>query len=148
MSVSDFLARNQARGIILTGDNGSPEQCLLGAWDYMNSQDFIGYKKTKEQSGQWPRTDAWVDGFLLDDDEIPTQLVGAQIETAIAIDAGNSPLSNLERETKREKVGDVEVEYADGAKEEAVIRSIDIHLRKLLNSSSGSGNGYVNLMRA
>jgi hypothetical protein len=146
ISVSDFTARNTLRGVSLTGDNGTAEQILLIAMDYIESLDYIGYKKTQSQALQWPRTDVFIDGFEFADTSIPKEIINAQCEVAIAIDAGNSPIADLGRETKREKVGDIEVEYMDNAKSEIVRRSIDVHLKKILMSGF-SGIGVVSLVR-
>ena len=148
ISVADFQARNLLRGAALTGDNGSPEQVLLAAMDYIESQLFIGYKYTQEQALLWPRGDVVIDGYNLPVTAIPKELINALCETALAVDAGNSPLNDLGRETKREKVGDIEIEYMDDAKSEATKRVINSHLQKLVLRSSASGNGSVELMRA
>jgi len=41
-------------------------------------------------------------------------------------------LANLGRETKREKVGDLEVEYAVGARPDTYLTAAEAKLRKLL----------------
>lgn len=146
VSVSDFNSRNSLRGAQLTGDNGTAEQVLLIAMDYIESLDYIGYKKTQEQALQWPRTDVYIDGYAFSDSAIPMSLVNAQCEVALAIDAGNSPIADVGRETKREKVGDIEVEYMDTAKADVVRRSVDVHLKKLLERTT-SGVGTVQLVR-
>ena len=145
-TIAEFAAYLDARGSFLEGNNGNDEQLLLLAMDYLESQDFIGDKYSKTQPLQWPRTGVCIDGFSIDEDEIPEILKSAQIEVAIAIDSGNNPLSALDRETKREKVGDIEVEYSDGARDSIELRAVNSILKKLV--ASGAGNSVVQLMRA
>ena len=57
-------------------------------------------------------------------------------------------VERLRLETKREKVGDIEVEYMDGAETEATRRVINAHLYRLITRSSASRTGSVELMRA
>lgn len=146
VSEAEFNAYLDNRGIIFNGVNGTAEQVLILAMDYIEGKDFIGEKNTKAQTTQWPRSGAYVDGFLIDDNEIPVDLKYAQIEVGIAIDAGNNPLSTLDRETKREKVGDIEVEYSDGARDSVELRSVNNRLAKL--TTGGTGSGFVMLSRA
>jgi hypothetical protein len=148
-SYTDAAALNaylDVRGLQLSFQNGDEEALLHQAMDYIETRDFIGNKLTKAQSTQWPRSGVSVDGFPVEEDEIPSDLSLAQIETAIAIDNGTDPLANIERETKREKVGDVEVEYMDKAKDSVELTAIDARLDKLL--VRGGSAGTVDLMRA
>lgn len=133
------------RGLFLGGLNGSPEQILLTAMSYIEAQNYLGTKGTKAQPLQFPRAGLYIDGFLVDEDEIPAELVFAQYETAIAIDAGNNPLANLERATKSEKVGDIAVTYADDAKDSIELRALDTYLSKLVD---GGRSNTVALLRA
>ncbi len=56
---------------------------------------------------------------------------------ALAIDAGNGPLIDVARATKRERVGELEVEYTSGASSVTVVRSINAMLWKILANGSG-----------
>jgi hypothetical protein len=145
-SESELTTRASARGITLTAANGTPEQILLKSMDFIESQNYAGSKLTKAQVLQWPRAGVYVDGFLVEDDEIPVELKIAQMETALSIDAGVNPLSTLGRETRREKVGDIEVEYVPGSKDSPDIRAISAYLDKLL--VNGANVGVVQLERA
>lgn len=146
MSAVQFTDKVAERGVTLTGNNGTPEQILLTAMDFIEGQDFQGQKATKEQACQWPRLGVVIDGFEVEENEIPVQLVNALYETAVAVDAGNSPLTAQERETIREKVGDIEVQYSEGSSANAVVKSISIHLDKLLAGSQWGSS--VPMMRA
>lgn len=145
VSEADFSAYLSSRGKTFGSSNGSKEQVLIKSMDYIEIQEFIGTKLTKAQSLQWPRAGAVIDGFVIEQDEIPEDLKYAQLDTALSIDEGNNPLDPLDRETKREKVGDIEVEYSDGASDDVELRSVDSRLKKLV--SGGAGSGYVRIVR-
>ena len=100
--------------------------------DYLESKDFIGNKGTKAQALQWPRVGAVLNGYALDSDEMPVILLEAQMEIAISIDAGTNPMANLARETKREKVGDIDVEYTDNAFAQTFLQAAETKLNRLV----------------
>lgn len=144
-SAAGFNTYLSSRGKSLSGLNGTVEQLLLKAMDYLEPHDFIGYKSTKAQPLQWPRTDVTIDGFSLETDEIPDDLVYAQIEIAIAMDEGNDPLAAQARTTQKEKVGDIEVEYASDAKDTVELVAVNTRLNKLVKN--GTSGGVVTLER-
>jgi len=131
VSETDLQAYAAARGITLVGD---PTSLLLQAMDYLESCNFIGYKykNNQNQNLQWPRADAWVDGWYCPITTIPIQLPKAQCAIACAIDAGNGPLIDIPRQTSLEKVGDLEVQYRPGAAPVVINRIINAELHKLL----------------
>lgn len=123
------------RGITISGTNN---ELLIAAMDYIESLDFTGIKNTKAQSLQWPRYGVYIDGYSFDNDAIPQLLIDAQIETALAIDASNDPLSTIDRATKKEKLEGLEVEYMDNSNDATIVRKINSKLKKLLRNSSYS----------
>lgn len=128
-----------SRGITLSG---TPEQLLIVAMDFIEQQNFIGTKSTRDQSLQWPRESVWVDGYYYEPDEIPVELKTSQMTAAISVDQGNDPSAIIEPAVKREKVDVLEVEYQDGAGgsiDVALMRS----LSKIIVNSSGFGNFTV-----
>jgi hypothetical protein len=132
VSESDLSSYASARGINLSGD---PEELLIKAMDYIESLSYIGIKFSRDQELQWPRVDVWIDDYYLDSDTIPQQLKNGLMITAIEIDSGNNPISTISTsdQTKRKRVGDIEVEYKDGASSSPIIRSISSALYKLLD---------------
>lgn len=118
------------RGVTLTT---STAILLILAMDYVESLNFIGYQYTEDQALSWPRTNAVKDKiYFYDSNEIPQKLKGGLCEVALSIDAGNSPAADLERKTKREKVGDLEVEYSDASNSTVVVRKINNKLKDLV----------------
>ncbi len=117
------------RGITVAG---TAAQLLLVAMTYIESRSFKGNKNTAAQVLVWPRNSVWVDGFELDSDSIPQLLIDGQIEAALAHDAGNGPTNSIGRATKKEKLGDLEVEYMDSAAQAVINMSVNMKLGKLL----------------
>lgn len=121
------------RGVTISGTNAV---LLIQSMDYIESQDFKGYKYSEEQALQWPRGNVSIDGYLIDVDEIPTLLKEAQMETALSIDAGTNPMASVGRATKREKVDVIEVEYMDNAAESVYITAAETKLTKLVQAKT------------
>ena len=86
---------------------------------------------------QWPRYDVYIDGFTIDSNEIPTLLKDLQAEVALAVDAGNNPLSTVPRAVKKQKVDVIEIEYADNASPFVRNRKIKALERKITYSTEG-----------
>jgi hypothetical protein len=129
VSESDLATYASDRGVTITG---TAAVLIIQAMDYLESRQFLGTKSDIDQALQWPRFGVEVDAYYVDSDEIPTLLKQAEMEICIAIDGGVDPLANLSRETKREKVGDLEVEYAVGARPDTYLTAAEAKLRKLL----------------
>lgn len=122
VSVADARAYAALRGLSLPAA-GAPgdaaiEVLLIKACDFIEALrgEFQGAKTSKANPLQWPRTGVTVDGFELEDDEIPDILPQAQAQLACDCyarsDATLMPTGDG-REVVREKVeGAVEVQYA------------------------------------
>ena len=132
VSEADFTAYNTERAVTLGGTNGTASEILIKAVDYLESKSFIGTKNTQEQALQWPRYGAVIDSYYIDSDTIPLLLQEAQMEIAISIDAGTNPMANLARETIREKVDVIEVEYSTSAFAQTYLMAAETKLKKLV----------------
>lgn len=122
------------RGITITGTNSA---LLYQAMDYVEQQLFIGDKLTKAQALQWPRYNAFIDGYAVPTNEVPQLLKDAVAEAALAVDAGNNPLSPIERAVKREKLDSLEIEYMDNAASDTINLAVSNKLAKLIKSGGG-----------
>ena len=131
-SEAELTAYNLQRNITLTAANGTPSEILIKAMDYLESKKFIGDKYSSTQALQWPRLNVVIDGYYIDRDEIPLLLKEAQMEIAVSIDAGANPLANQARETIKEKVGDIEVQYSPGARAVEYLTAAETKLDKLI----------------
>jgi len=117
------------RGITISGTNAV---LIIQAMDYIEQQNFQGDKYTEAQALQWPRSSVVVDNYHIDVDAIPELLKDAQAEVCLGIDAGDNPLASVSRETRREKVGGIEVEYATAASAQTYLKAAAYKLKKLL----------------
>jgi hypothetical protein len=129
VSEADLTTYATDRGITISG---TAAVLIIQAMDYLESRQFLGTKSDIDQALQWPRFGVELDSYYVDSDEIPTLVKQAEMEICIAIDGGVDPLANQSRETKREKVGDLEVEYAVGARPDTYLTAAEAKLRKLL----------------
>lgn len=128
VDLTDYAA---LRGIVITGD---PAQLLQLAHDSVDAQRFKGEKTDPLQENEWPRTGVTMRGVEIPDMEIPDysggySVIRMELETALAINAGNDPSAPVERaiKSKTEKVSSLEesVEYMDNAS--PVVRSPKIN---------------------
>jgi len=134
---AELTAYAVARGITISGD---PEELLIRAMDYLENQEFIGTKYQHDQALQWPRAYVIIDKFYFDVDEIPPLLKDSQCEIALAIDNGEDPLADVERQKISTTVGPISVTYAQG-QSTTIVRKISSKLRKLL-AGSASGASF------
>ncbi len=140
MELGTFAA---ARGITLTGDSA---ELLTKAMDYIESLLFKGVKRTRNQPLQWPRVDVYIDGYYVDSDTIPTNLKNGQMQVALSIDAGMSPQQTIGRKTIKEKVGDLEIDYASSSSVNTLDIKINGFLWKLL-AGCGYGSNTINVSK-
>jgi hypothetical protein len=141
VSVVNAQAWVTARGIIVT----MTEALLLKAMDYLESlrAEYQGTKTDSAQALQWPRAGVYIDGTLIDDDVIPTELIAAQCQ--LACDAYTISLlpSGDGREVVSESYakGVVAKTYSPGSGGTArpKLRAADAFLAPLLNSALTGG---------
>ncbi|RLB68409.1 MAG: hypothetical protein DRH08_01050 [Deltaproteobacteria bacterium] len=137
---AEFLTYIDEIGYKLEGDE---IELMIQSSRYIETLSYNGNKYTKDQSMQFPRVNMSIDGFLIDVDEIPSELKTLQFEVAISIDKGIDPSGVLERVVKSEKVDVLTTVYADDSTHETY-QAIEQVARKLIKSSVG----YLNLSRA
>lgn len=113
------------------------EGVILRATDYIEELEFKGSKVSYSQTMQWPRDGVYIDGYSVGSAEIPAQLKTAIFEAAYAEESGSSALAATPRQTKREKVGDLEVEYTDGSTTSSTSKAITRSIKKLLKGGGG-----------
>jgi len=125
------------RGITISGN---ATELLALAHDYIESLDYIGEKTEEDQADQWPRQEAYVDGYELDENVVPQGMIEAELQTAIAIDQGNSPFATVTPAIKRESVDVLSVEFQDGASNRSFDPMVRLKLRKYLRGGTASTN--------
>lgn len=132
VTLAEYRAWANARGITSSDSDTILERQVLRAMDYFEQLLFIGNKANENQPLQWPRTEALIDGYYADATEIPVQVKRALYE-AIKVEAdGYSQWNNQERRTIREKVGDIEVQYADNSENRTITPALTSALSKLV----------------
>lgn len=115
VSVVDAKIYMTNRGVTLPSD-ALIEQYLILAMDYIESKAsrFQGTKTTTSQSLQWPRNDVYIDGTLLSNSTIPSELIDAETRLCLEQVNGVNILPTMEGAfIKRDKVGPIETEYSD-----------------------------------
>lgn len=146
------LRNNESWGKLSVGVRKS---LLIKATDYMEQvyrDRWQGLRKTASQALSWPRE--WVprEDYYAIDSAIPdsvdgtfyyaSNVVPTEVKNAcadLAYKANSADLSpDIDRVTKREKLGPMEVEYQDYGKPYKTFRNVDNILSVLLKSS-GSG---------
>ncbi len=125
VSVAEYRAYAQARGVSLPVDDAQVEAQLTQAMDYVESfrAKYQG-RKTWPRPGmdvshphaqalQWPRTGVTIDcDYDLPDNVIPQELKQAQMQAALEVNAGLSLMPSSDgRVVKKEKVDVIETEY-------------------------------------
>lgn len=129
VSEADLATYAADRGVTLTG---TAAVLIIQAMDYLESKTFIGTKSDIDQALQWPRYGAEIDNYYVDSDVIPRLLKEAEMELCIAIDGGVNPLANQGRETIREKVDGLEVEYKASSRPDTYLTAAETKLKKLV----------------
>ena len=107
---------------------------LTKANDWIEAQNYKG-----EPVGDtaFPRDGIYINNALVPYDTVPQAIKNAEMAMAIEIDKGNEPLATLGRSTKREKVGDLEVEYMDNAGAQSTFSAPMALIKPYLTSGTG-----------
>lgn len=131
VTLAEFKAWADDRGITY-GTDDAVTQSIYRAMDYLERLQFIGNKANENQPLQWPRTEALIDGYYADATEIPTPVKLALYEAIVVEAAGNSELEVQDRKTIREKIGDIEVQYADNSENRKITPALQYALNKIV----------------
>ena len=129
---ADFTAYATARGITLL----RPEsETLTQALDYIELQDYSGYKTDENQVLEFPRNG---------DTEIPNDIVTAQMVAALLYDKGIDPMAPIgPRVTQETVVGAVSVSYSDSGNQTTQYQQLDKLLAPYIGSGLGANNFAV-----
>ena len=131
VTLAEFKAWADDRGITY-GTDAAVTQQIYRAMDYFERLQFIGNKANENQPLQWPRTEALIDGYYADATEIPAPVKTALYESIVVEAAGNSELDVLDRKTIPEKIGDIEVQYADNSENRKITPALQYSLNKIV----------------
>jgi hypothetical protein len=92
---------------------------------------WVGYKKTELQSLSWPRSSATRrDGYTVSESSVPIEVKNAVCALAVRSGLGEdlTPDFTNANVVKKEQVGPLMVEYADGAPSYTVYKDIEFIL--------------------
>lgn len=135
-------SRFGASRVTAPADEAAAEPLILRAMDFFESLIFQGGKVSSDQPLQWPRQNVYIDGFLVGNDTIPSDAKKAVYELAYAEETGASGLAPKGRETKKEKVEGIEVEYFENSDPASNVAAKKAYSKLL------TGYGGISVMRA
>lgn len=144
----DYIAYAASKGVTIA-DTEAADYELIKAAEFIDSHEpkLKGNRYSRDQSMAYPRTELYIEGWYWSYNEIPRNVILAQMSLAMDINSG-SDLYNPETEkiTTVEKVeGAVEVHYAAPSK--VVKTSIKTVSNALLNSLMRN-SGLIQLVRS
>ena len=140
VSATDAFDYATARGVSLPSCDDALEAVILKAMDYLESfsAKFKGERVTRDQPVSWPRSGAVIEGWPWDDDEIPRQVLTAQLALIIEINSGEDPYNpSTVLPVIREKVDVIEVQYASPTSSKVSKTQASRTLINLLLKNSG-----------
>jgi hypothetical protein len=142
VSLADARAYALARGAALPVGDPEAEAIVLKAMDFLESFDarFKGDRVERDQPLSWPRSGVVIEGWSWSSDEIPRQVLNAELALIVEINAGEDPFNPAPAATAqtRKKVGPIEVEYANPGQVSKVQKaSPSMKLINLLLTHSG-----------
>ncbi len=135
VTVAAYDAYLDARYIGRTDiSDAQAEAYILRAMDYFENLDFIGMKASEDQSLQFPRSGVNIDGYGKDTDEIPNEVLVSIYELAYGFEQGYGINDPIGRETSKESVGSLSVEYKSSSADRTLLPAASQALRKLIKS--------------
>ena len=117
-SLAVLRAYATARGITLSATDATVEVMAIKAMDYLEAKrnQYQGEKVSNTQELQFPRYNLIIDGFDFPANDIPNELIKAQCQLVLEVNAGNILMPTLtEAPIKKEVIGPIETEYAVSA---------------------------------
>lgn len=154
-TVAQARAYASARGLSFppdtTAGNVAAELLLINAADAleMRAAEFKGTKTSRDQALQFPRVGVEAEGYEYDSDEIPPQLIKAQI--ILAIESQTTPLvvNSTEQRLLSLKVAEaVEMQFADEEADGApTFPQVEALLAPLFGDGSDGFSGSFEVVR-
>lgn len=139
-TTADLATYATARGITIS--SGKDEEYMIRSMDVIEFLPLPGIKSTETQPLQWPRKNVWLDGYELDNDEIPQLLIDVQFEGAIAINEGYDPIRLITRVTKSLKAGPISKEYASNSPSRDIYQPFYNKVQRLLGGNMNTGFSF------
>lgn len=105
---------------------------IAKSMDYLEIQNYKGYKTVSTQPLQFPRVLCEYDSSA-----VPNEIKTAQIVACLLIDSGEDLNPTLGKTTIREKIAEIEVEYRDNSTETKSFTQLNALLAPFLTASGG-----------
>lgn len=141
---ANFITYAANRGVIID-ESEDTDELLRKAFDYIDSLEprLKGYRQNYSYANAYPRKSLIIDGYTWDSDEIPRQVLYAQYELALDLNAGidiYNRQSSGSAPVKRVRIeGVVEKEYAVDDGSQPLRRSRSRYLLSKLMVNNGLG---------
>lgn len=156
VSVAEWKAWAEPRGITMPADDADIEPWLIKAFDYIEllRDRYKGETTTSGQALSWPRSCVYYEGSEIDENSIPARLKQAQIQLAIYSSRGIelSPINEGVRGGSqfliKQKLGPIEREYSEAAFLAANQMPSFYPVDKLLSAFMRVGAGQIPVSRA
>lgn len=119
VSRADYIAYALTLGVTIADTDAADVQ-LVKAGEYINRHEdnLKGYLVDRNQSMKFPRYDLWIEGFSWTHEEIPRQVILAQMAFALdlndGIDLYNRPVNPNLAVTRERVEGAIDISYAVG----------------------------------
>lgn len=116
VTFAEARAYASARGVTLPDDDIELEILITKSIDYIKvfENEYDGVRLTTTQALPFPRTGGYINGVLVPDGVIPSQVLALQNGTIITLNAGIVLFpTTSERAVKRKKTGPLETEWFD-----------------------------------
>lgn len=116
---AEYITYAASRGVTVA-DTEATDVTLRKAAQFIDSHEanLKGIKVDRDQPMAFPRSGVYIDGWFWNSEEIPRQVILAQLNIALDMEAGIDPYNppvNPNRATIAERVeGAVSVQYANG----------------------------------
>lgn len=137
---AEAIAYAEARGVTLAASSAT-DTLIIKACDYLESKrnQFKGWIVENNQPLAWPRSDVVIEGWEWGLDEIPRQVINAQLALVLELNAGEdlyNPTQHQGPITQETVQGAVSVSYASATSSKvSKERASDALVRLLLRQS-------------
>jgi predicted Zn-dependent protease len=144
INLADARTRATILGVSISATDGTAEQQLEQAALYVDREyraRYQGYKTIVSQPMQFPRCGVYIDGFAVDTDNIPQEIIDAQVYATAQLEASEELYANSDgKNIASEGVdGVVSISYFDNGKSGSQVKFNDVSntIKPLLRNSGG-----------
>ena len=113
---AEFISYASARGATIPATEAERDVLQILAMDYFFSVETClkGFRVSELQELPYPRNNVCANGFLVAGDKIPQGIKNAMLELAMQVNGSDLLVNASSKNTKREKLDVLEVEYFSG----------------------------------